>query len=248
MSVLPVFPDDPTLTAGFAELTLFERLGLLTADRKKPVFTTSLGIEDQVLTAALCMAAPNVRIVTLETGRLFPETVALIEETETRYGISIERFRPDPRKLLDFVDRYGLNGFYDSVEARHACCGVRKLEPLARALRGADLWLTGLRRDQSGARAEVPFAAHDAERGLIKANPLADWSRDDLDAFVEANNVPLNALHARGYPSIGCEPCTRAVKPGEDERAGRWWWENDDKRECGLHVEEPTASPIAAAS
>ncbi len=247
MSVQPVLTIDPALTAGFADMTLFERLGLLTADRKNPVFTTSLGVEDQVLTAALCLAAPSVRIVTLETGRLFPETLALIEETETRFDIRIERFRPDPRKLSAYVEQYGLNGFYDSVEARHACCGVRKLEPLARALKGADLWLTGLRRGQSQARAGVPFAAYDGEHGLIKANPLADWDLEDINAFVAANNVPVNALHARGYPSIGCEPCTRAIKPGEDERAGRWWWENDDKRECGLHVSDAPVTAIAAA-
>lgn len=247
MSAVLALSDDPALTAGFAELTLFERLVLLTEDRKNPVFTTSLGVEDQVLTAALCVAAPSVRIVTLETGRLFPETAALITQTETRFDIKIERFRPDPQKLSGYVDRYGVNGFYDSVEARHACCGVRKLEPLARALRGADLWLTGLRRDQSSVRAEAPFAEYDPERQLIKANPLADWSDGDIDSFVRTNDVPVNPLHARGYPSIGCEPCTRAIKPGEDVRAGRWWWENDDQRECGLHVKETAATPVASA-
>lgn len=247
MSVQPDTPTDPVLTAGFADMALFERLALLAADRANAVFTTSLGIEDQVLTAALCLAAPSVRIVTLETGRLFPETLSLIDETERRYGIKIERFRPDEAKLARYVEQYGRNGFYDSVEARHACCGVRKLEPLDRALNGADLWLTGLRRGQSNARAEVPFAEFDQARGLVKANPLADWSIDDVNAFVEANDVPVNPLHARGYPSIGCEPCTRAIKPGEDERAGRWWWENDQKRECGLHVTEEPASPVIAA-
>ncbi|WP_246660580.1 phosphoadenylyl-sulfate reductase [Nitratireductor sp. XY-223] len=217
-------------------MPLDDRLALLAEGRKNAVFTTSLGIEDQVLTAALARAAPGVRIVTLETGRLFDETVALIAETEAKYGISIERFRPDEKKLADYVQRFGMNGFYDSIEARKACCGVRKLEPLARALDGADLWITGLRRGQSANRSDVAFAEFDAERGLLKANPLADWDIDTVSAYVEAEGVPVNPLHARGYPSIGCEPCTRAIKPGEDERAGRWWWENDQKRECGLHV------------
>jgi len=241
----PVTPNDPALKADFSEMSLVERLGSLAAGRKNAVFTTSFGIEDQVLTAALTIAAPAVRIVTLETGRLFDETLALIDETENRFGITIERFRPDPKKLAAYVERNGLNGFYESIEARHACCGIRKLEPLARALNGADLWVTGLRRAQSGARAGVPFAEHDDERRLIKANPLADWTMDDVNAFVDANAVPVNPLHARGFPSIGCEPCTRAIRPGEDERAGRWWWEQDDKRECGLHVAEQDAA-IAA--
>jgi len=228
------------------ELTLIERIRVMTRDKVNPVFTTSLGIEDQVLTAALADAAPQVRIVTLQTGRLFPETLALIEETERRYGIEIERFTPDPEKLAAYIEQYGANGFYESVDARHACCGVRKLEPLGRALEGADLWITGLRRQQSNARAEVPFIEYDENRKLEKANPLADWSIEDVRSFVAGNRVPTNPLHERGYPSIGCEPCTRAIKPGEDERAGRWWWENDEKRECGLHVDDsqPAASAI----
>ncbi|MDA4847158.1 phosphoadenylyl-sulfate reductase [Hoeflea sp. E7-10] len=217
-------------------MSLDDRLAFLAQGRKNAVFTTSLGIEDQVLTAALASAAPSVRIVTLETGRLFEETVSLIEETEAKYGISIERFRPDAQKLAEYVQRHGVNGFYESIEARKACCGVRKLEPLARALEDADLWITGLRRGQSANRSEVAFAEFDADRDLLKANPLADWDIETVRAYVEAEGVPVNPLHARGYPSIGCEPCTRAIKPGEDERAGRWWWENDQKRECGLHV------------
>ncbi len=243
----PAIDTDPALSAEYADMPLVERLGLLASGRKNAVFTTSLGIEDQVLTAALSIAAPSVRIVTLETGRLFPETLSLIADTEKRFGIAIERFRPDPDRLAAFVERYGLNGFYESVEARHACCAVRKLEPLALALEGADLWITGLRRGQSGARAGVPFAEVDGARALVKANPLADWTADDIEAFVAANDVPINPLHARGYPSIGCEPCTRAIKPGEDERAGRWWWERDEKRECGLHVADREPRPAMAA-
>ncbi|MCP4319169.1 MAG: phosphoadenylyl-sulfate reductase [Hyphomicrobiales bacterium] len=230
--------QDRAVDADYAEMSLGERLVFVTRGRKNPVFTTSLGIEDQVLTAALAETVPTVRIVTLETGRLFDETVALIAQTEERYGVSIERFRPDEAKLAAFVDRHGMNGFYESVEARQACCGVSKLEPLARALAGADLWITGLRRGQSGNRSNAPYAQWDGGRGLVKANPLADWDIETIRAYADAHAVPVNPLHARGYPSIGCEPCTRAIKPGEDERAGRWWWENDQKRECGLHVPE----------
>lgn len=232
--------QDRALDADYAEMSLGERLAFVTRGRQNPVFTTSLGIEDQVLTAALAETVPTVRIVTLETGRLFDETIALIAQTEERYGVVIERFRPDEGKLAAFVDRFGMNGFYESVEARQACCGVRKLEPLARALEGADLWITGLRRGQSGNRANAPYALWEGARGLVKANPLADWDIDTIRAYADAHAVPVNPLHARGYPSIGCEPCTRAIRPGENERAGRWWWENDQKRECGLHVPEAT--------
>ncbi|MEM9104852.1 MAG: phosphoadenylyl-sulfate reductase [Pseudomonadota bacterium] len=246
MSSETVIRRDRAPDADYEAMSLGERLTSLTRGRRNPVFTTSLGLEDQVLTAALAETVPTVRIVTLETGRLFDETLALIAQTEERYGLTIERFRPDPEKLAGFVEQYGVNGFYESAEARHACCGVRKLEPLERALDGADLWITGLRRGQSGNRADVPFAEWDAHRGLLKANPLADWDIGTIRAFADAHAVPINPLHARGYPSIGCEPCTRAIKPGEYERAGRWWWENDEKRECGLHVPSATHQPASA--
>ncbi|MCY6379215.1 phosphoadenylyl-sulfate reductase [Hoeflea prorocentri] len=236
----------PASEADYGALSLEERLTLLVETHDNAVFTTSLGMEDQVLTHALSRAAPEVRIVTLETGRLFEETVRLIERTEALFGVSIERFRPEEKRLGDYVARFGLNGFYESVEARHACCGVRKLEPLARALAGADLWITGLRRGQSSNRADVPFVVRDGDRGLLKANPLADWDIEAVRAYADQHDVPLNPLHAQGFPSIGCEPCTRAVKPGEDERAGRWWWENDAKRECGLHVAGQETPPQTA--
>ncbi|MGV0817343.1 phosphoadenylyl-sulfate reductase [Martelella sp. AMO21009] len=221
-------------TLGGFDLT--GRLRLIAETGRPAVFTTSLGIEDQVITEAIATGGLDIRIITLDTGRLFPETEALITETETRYNTRIERFHPEATAVDDYVKNYGRNGFYESVEARHACCQVRKLEPLARALDGAAYWITGLRRGQSGNRATTPYAEADAARGLIKVNPLADWSLEDIRAHVERRAIPVNPLHARGYPSIGCEPCTRAIKPGEPERAGRWWWENDAKRECGLHV------------
>ena len=233
-----------SLDQELAGLDLAGRLALVAELGRRAVFTTSLGIEDQVITAVIGLARLPIEISTLETGRLFKETVDLITETEERFGISIKRFRPSQDDIDAYAAKYGMNGFYESVEARHACCHVRKLVPLAKALSGATLWVTGLRRGQSGNRATTPFAEYDAERALIKVNPLADWSLEDINAYVEAEAVPTNPLHRKGYPSIGCEPCTRAIKPGEPERAGRWWWENDEKRECGLHVPEAAATPL----
>ncbi len=236
-----------SLDAQFEKLELASRLSLA-GELGRAVFTTSLGIEDQVIAAEIGIRRLDIVIATLETGRLFPETLALIDETEERFGISISRFRPEQAEIDAYAARYGLNGFYESVEARHACCHVRKLNPLARALQGAAVWITGLRRSQSGNRAATAFVEYDAERGLLKVNPLADWSLEQINAYVDAQAVPVNPLHKRGYPSIGCEPCTRAIKPGEPERAGRWWWENDEKRECGLHVPEAAATPLNSSS
>lgn len=247
MTAIQNIADAQTLNETLAGLDLAERLSLVAGLGGRVVFTTSLGIEDQVITAAIGSHRLPVDVVTLETGRLFPETVALIEETENRFDIQIRRFHPEQADIDAYAAKYGMNGFYDSVEARHACCGVRKVKPLARALEGATVWITGLRRGQSGNRAETPFAEYDPERCLIKVNPLADWDIEAINTYVATEAVPINPLHARGYPSIGCEPCTRAIKPGEPERAGRWWWENDEKRECGLHVAE-AASAIPQAS
>ncbi|WP_377295362.1 phosphoadenylyl-sulfate reductase [Rhizobium sp. SG2393] len=238
MSASPLIDAAEALDRQLSPLSLEERLALVAALDGRAVFTTSLGIEDQVITAAIGTARLDITVSTLETGRLFNETVALIDRTEETYGILIQRFYPDQADVDAYAARYGLNGFYESVEARHACCGVRKLKPLARALEGASFWITGLRRGQSGNRATTPFAEADLERGLIKINPLADMEIETINARVAEHGIPINPLHQRGYPSIGCEPCTRAIKPGEPERAGRWWWENDEKRECGLHVAE----------
>jgi phosphoadenosine phosphosulfate reductase len=245
---IPKVGDIEALNAHFAELGLVRRLKLAVTLGRSAVLSTSLGLEDQVLTAAIAIARLPVRFATLDTGRLFPETLQLIEDTQNRFHITIERFQPVLAAVDTYVEKHGLNGFYESIEARHECCGIRKLEPLARALMGADVWITGLRRGQSENRSDVPFVAWDAERSLLKVNPLADWSASDLAAYAKWNRVPLNPLHDRGYPSIGCEPCTRAIKPGEPERAGRWWWEQDEKRECGLHVPERAASEMPAIS
>lgn len=233
-----------SLDRQLAAVPLQERLRLVAGLDGRAVFTTSLGIEDQVITAAIGLGQLPIDVSTLETGRLFKETVDLIAETEERFGIAIKRFYPKQDDIDAYAAKYGLNGFYESVEARHACCHVRKLVPLGQALSGARFWITGLRRSQSGNRAATPFVEYDAERDLIKVNPLADWSLEDINSYVKAESVPTNPLHKRGYPSIGCEPCTRAIKPGEPERAGRWWWENDEKRECGLHVPEAAASSV----
>ncbi len=228
-----------TISQRLQHLDLEQRLALIGQTGRNVVFTSSLGIEDQVLTAVIAGSALPIRIVTLQTGRLFDETLALIDRTEARFGFAIEQFHPGADAVADYVKSHGRDGFYDSVAARHACCAIRKLEPLARALEGADIWITGLRRGQSGNRSEVPFAAWDDARGLIKANPLADWSDEQVRSYVKDHDVPVNPLHARGYPSIGCAPCTRAIRPGEPERAGRWWWEQDERRECGLHLKSP---------
>lgn len=211
------------------------------------VFTTSLGLEDQVLTSLIAETGADLRVVTLDTGRLFGETETLIGETRARYRLDIEVFKPWKEEVDGYVALYGLNGFYDSVEARHACCHARKLRPLGRALENAQVWVTGLRRGQSGNRARSPLAEWDADRGLLKVNPLADQTLADLKLLASANNVPVNPLHAKGYPSIGCEPCTRAIKPGEPERAGRWWWEQDERRECGLHLSASVSGSRAPA-
>lgn len=223
------------LNAEFASMPLPGRI-LRIASLGRAVFTTSLGLEDQVLTSVIAATRADVRIVTLDTGRLFAETESLIGDTEDRYGLQIEVFRPWKDEVDGFVALYGMNGFYDSVEARHACCHARKLLPLGRALADADIWVTGLRRGQSGNRANAPLAEWDADRSRLKINPLADQSLETLQARARADDVPVNPLHAKGFPSIGCEPCTRAIKPGEPERAGRWWWEQDERRECGLHL------------
>lgn len=218
-----------------APLARLERL--VAAVPGRVVFTTSLGIEDQMLTHLIFQNALPIEVVTLDTGRLFPETYTLWQETEEKYGRRIKAIYPQADALEALIDDQGINGFYFAPEMRKACCGVRKVEPLARALGGAQGWVTGLRRDQSANRETLDFVAHDGARDVVKANPIFDWSREEIREFCAANAVPVNGLHERGFLSIGCAPCTRAIRPGEVERAGRWWWEEETKRECGLHVD-----------
>jgi len=226
-----------SLDRALASLTLAERLAAIRNGLDGTiVFTTSFGLEDQVILHHISNAGLDIDIVTLDTGRLFPETYAVWEETERRYGCRIRAVYPHQAALEDLIAAQGINGFYYAKQARLVCCDVRKVEPLKRALAGAQGWITGLRADQSADRAKVGFVAADGERNLLKFNPLIDWSRPALEEFVSAHEVPINALHQKGFLSIGCAPCTRAVRPGEPERAGRWWWEDASKKECGLHV------------
>jgi phosphoadenosine phosphosulfate reductase len=225
------------LNDSFAAADLAQRLRLLRdVTSGRIVFTTSFGIEDQAIAHALGVEKLDVEIVTLDTGRLFPETYDVWARTEEKYGLRIGAFYPDGAALQDLVARQGINGFYDSLEARKACCGTRKVEPLARALDGAEIWIAGLRADQSSHRSGARFVEVDEARGLIKASPLLDFSRDEVADFCTKNSVPTNILHRKGFVSIGCAPCTRAIQPGEPERAGRWWWEDEAKKECGLHI------------
>jgi phosphoadenosine phosphosulfate reductase len=198
-------------------------------------FSSSLGIEDQILFHAIVSANSRIETFTLDTGRHFPETYETLARTERLLGRRIRVVMPDAADVEELVIRNGIDGFRASVANRKACCEVRKVLPLQRALSGAAAWVTGVRRDQSQSREAAPFAAFEPALGLIKINPLADWTLDRVEAYAAGHNVPLNRLHAQGFPSIGCQPCTRAIAPGEPLRAGRWWWENEDRKECGLH-------------
>ena len=200
------------------------------------VFTHGFGIEGQAIFHWIAAQNLAIDVVTLDTGRLFAETYDLWAETEARYGRRIRAIHPDHAELETMVARQGVNGFYDSREARETCCAVRKTRPLDRALDGAAVWITGARADQTAVRREAGLIAYEESRDILKFNPLFDWTRDDVMKVVAAENIPINALHAKGFASIGCAPCTRAIAPGEPERNGRWWWENDSSRECGLHL------------
>ncbi|HXF54194.1 MAG TPA: phosphoadenylyl-sulfate reductase [Hyphomicrobiaceae bacterium] len=199
-------------------------------------FSTSLGLEDQAILHAIASSGAAVDVFTLDTGRHFPETLETLNESELRYGLRIRVVAPDASEVEELVARDGIMGFRVSIENRKACCEVRKVRPLERALDGAAGWITGLRREQSAGRSSVALAEWDKARGLVKLNPLADWSGERLASYITSNAVPVNPLHAKGFPSIGCQPCTRAIRPGEDIRAGRWWWEKEDGKECGLHT------------
>jgi phosphoadenosine phosphosulfate reductase len=224
------------LAAGFATQDLFDRLAEIRKEVTGPVvFTTSFGLEDQAISHAIFTQQLAIDVVTLDTGRLFPETHQVWAETEQRYGRRVRALSPEHRTTEAWVAQYGIDGFRSSIEARQGCCAVRKVEPLQRALAVASAWITGLRSEQSADRAVTPYAAIDPARQLLKVNPLLDWTRAHVLDFVRQHSIPYNQLHDRGFLSIGCAPCTRAVAPGEPERAGRWWWEQDEKKECGLH-------------
>jgi phosphoadenosine phosphosulfate reductase len=210
------------------------------------VFTTSFGIEDQAIAHAIFTQALAIDVVTLDTGRLFAQTYELWAQMERRYRRRIHAYYPDRAGVESLVACQGINGFYTSVEARRACCRVRKVEPLGRALAGATAWITGMRADQSDERAGIAFAAADPIHRLVRVNPLFDWSREQVLGFIREHGIPCNPLHDQGFPSIGCAPCTRAVAAGEPERAGRWWWEHEQKKECGLHSHSRPQAPVPA--
>jgi len=198
-------------------------------------FATSLGAEDQVIAEMIAGIDPAMKIFTLDTGRLFQETYDLLDITQKKYGLKIEVCFPDAMDVEEMVNTHGINLFYERVENRKLCCFIRKTEPLTRALQGMDAWVCGLRRDQSVTRQEIKSVEWDSIQKKIKVNPLASWNIEQVWGYIHAHKIPYNTLHDKGYPSIGCLPCTRAVQPGEDIRAGRWWWESPENRECGLH-------------
>ncbi len=204
------------------------------AEHKDVVYSNSLGIEAMVLTDLICSFAPEVEMFTLDTGRLHDETLALLDRVERRYERRIRVYYPDSAAVEAFVRDHGINGFYSGLEERQSCCGIRKIEPFKRAIAGRKAWITGVRREQSAERAHGEAIAWDDRYGLWKISPLLDWTEKDIHDYVKAKNLPYNPLHDKGFPSIGCAPCTRAVEPGADPRSGRWWWENPDSRECGL--------------
>ena len=224
------------LNQQFASLSLekiFETLSTL--GFKNIAFSTSLGQEDQVLTDVIFKNNHPIKVFTLDTGRLFEQTYDVLDKTLEKYNKSISSFAPDNNELEALLDSKGPYSFYDSIENRKECCSIRKINPLQKALKGVDLWITGLRASQSNSRSTLSFFSYDDAFGLPKFNPLVNWTLEEVENYLEQNNVPQNSLHKKGFVSIGCEPCTRAVKPGEDIRSGRWWWE-ESKKECGLHL------------
>jgi phosphoadenosine phosphosulfate reductase len=216
-------------------------LGKIASENSPSAFACSFGAEDMVLLDVIAKEARDIEVFSLDTGRLPEETHALLDTVREKYPIPIRLYFPESQAVEAWIEQNGANGFYRSVAQRLQCCEIRKVRPLQRALAGKKSWITGLRREQSANRQSLHAEAWDDANGLLKFNPLLDWTSDDVWSYIKTNGVPYNSLHDRGYPSIGCAPCTRAVKPGEDSRAGRWWWESSEK-ECGLHLHRKTAT------
>ncbi len=213
-----------------------ETLGFFLRESKgRIVLSTSLGAEDQVLTHMATQIDPSISIFTLDTGRMFQEVYELIDTTSKKYNINIKVYFPDAEKVEEMVKERGINLFYESIENRKLCCNTRKIEPLKRAFKGFDIWISGLRSEQSVTRINTKLLDWDESNEMLKLNPLFNWSHDQVWEFIHKNSVPYNPLHDKGYMSIGCQPCTRAITKGEDIRAGRWWWEEAESKECGLH-------------
>lgn len=203
---------------------------------RKLTFATSLGEEDQVITDIIARVAPDIEVFTLDTGRLFQETYELLDKTQKRYPkLKFKIYYPNTQHVEEMVEEKGINLFYESIENRKRCCNVRKVEPLRRALSFHEAWIVGLRRQQAVTRSTLDVFENDEANSKVKINPLADWSLEEVHRYIQEHQLDVNPLHAKGFVSIGCAPCTRAVKPGEDIRAGRWWWENPEQKECGLH-------------
>lgn len=203
---------------------------------KDAALSSSLGAEDQVLTDLIFKIEKNSNIFTLDTGRLHPQTYDVMDETNLKYGVKLDVFFPKNQDVEKLYQTQGINGHFESINNRKNCCGVRKMEPLKRALKPLKVWFTGLRAAQSVTRTDMPIVEFDEHFDVIKVNPLINWSEENVWEYIKANNVPYNKLHDQGFPSIGCAPCTRPVKDGEDIRSGRWWWENPEHKECGLHA------------
>lgn len=234
-------------SAGFAERLAHAVAALQGAASEhagRIVQATGLGAEDMVVTDLIARHHLGIAVATLQTGMLHAETLALIPAIEARYGIEVELFEPVPESVVQFVRTNGERAMFESVSLRKGCCAIRKLEPLARMLAGRSAWVTGLRREQSEQRGDVPFSETD-DKGRIKFNPLADWTQADVWHYIDSFEIPYNPLHDRFFPSIGCAPCTRAIAVGEDFRAGRWWWEAEGAKECGLHLRPAAADPAS---
>lgn len=227
------------LQSQVSQLSIQDALRLLWQQYPQQVtFSTSFSLEDQVITEAIAASALPITLFTLDTGRLFPETYSVWSSTLQRYGMPIKAYYPDGELLEAFVVKNGPNAFYDSVENRKACCHIRKVVPLKRALAGNAVWITGLRSEHSSARHDLPLLEWDEANHLLKYHPLLHWTGDQVKAEIDAHGIPYNPLHDKGFVSIGCGPCTRAIRAGEDFRAGRWWWEDNSKKECGLHEKQ----------
>ncbi|MBS0377284.1 MAG: phosphoadenylyl-sulfate reductase [Proteobacteria bacterium] len=238
---------NPSLSGARIE-RLHEHLAAALRRHGRLIYSNSLGAEAMVLTDVIWESFPEIEMFTIDTGRLHEESYLLLDRLQRRYGRTLRVVYPDARDLERLVGRQGMNGFYDSLEKRLECCRVRKVEPFRRAVEGFPAWVTGLRHAQSAGRAEAQVESWDEQHGLYKVSPLLDWSEADVWEYIRARRLPYNALHDKQYPSIGCSPCTRAIQPGESRRAGRWWWEQPETRECGLHPRNHAPATAPAAS
>lgn len=216
-------------------LNTIDLIKYILENHKNVALSSSLGAEDQVLTDMIFKIDKNSKVFTLDTGRLHSETYKVMDETNLKYSVKLEVFFPKFEDVEKLYLTQGVNGHFESIDNRKNCCNIRKIEPLKRALKGVDIWITGLRASQSVTRTNLPIIEWDENFKVIKLNPLINWNEEQVWEYIKLNKVPYNKLHDQGYPSIGCEPCTRAIKPGEDIRAGRWWWEDPEHKECGLH-------------